>query len=388
MTNLAVRLTPAALRQVAAGHPWVFDRSIRRITDGGSPGDLAVIFDEKRRFRAVGLFDPGSPIRIRILQHGQPATIDAAFFHGRVTEADDKRRQLGEGPWPTTGYRLVNGEGDGMGALIVDRYSSVAVVKVYSEAWRPHLGHVIDALSALPWCETIVVRGSRLLGWPTEVVRGQAVEPVPFLENGLQFEAAVLTGQKTGHFCDQRDNRRLVGERAAGGRVLDLFSCTGGFSLHAAAGQAAEVHAVDLSSAALGSLERQWERNDFGQVPLQLSAGDVFDVLDRERASSRRYDLVVVDPPSFAHRADQVGRAERAYRRLTEAALPLVEPGGWFFQASCSSRVTKDRFVDLVTTTAASHGHPLRDLEVTDHAVDHPVTFPEGAYLKAVFGRL
>lgn len=392
--TLAVRLGADGLRQVRGGHPWVFDRSIRKVPPDGVAGDLAVIFDDRRRFVAIGLYDPESPIRIRVLHLGRPTTIDADFFRSRIGAADARRSQPDVIPSDTNGYRVVNGENDGLGAIVVDRYDDVAVLKVYSPAWWPHLAAVLAGITELDWCERVVLRTARRSPHPDlpdgAVVVGDVVEPVRFRENGIEMEAAVRSGQKTGHFCDQRDNRRRVGERAGGQRVLDVFSHTGGFALAAAAGGASEVHAVDVSTWAMDALGHHWDLNTglVGACRLKTTIGDAFEVMARLGTTGEGFGVVVVDPPSFAHRASQVAGARTAYQRLTALAAPLVESGGWLVQASCSSRVTRDDFVEDLLHSIAATGRRVIEREVTGPPPDHPVTFDQGAYLKAVFARL
>src|SRR4051794_18273724 len=242
--RMAVRVTPDARRQIAAGHPWVFNESITSISHRGAVGDLAVIFDNDRNFVAIGLWDPGSPIRIRILHHGKPVTIDAAFWHQRITAAIERRAGIGS---DTDGYRVLNGENDGFPGLVLDRYADTLVVKLYSPTWIPHLRSLVDAIDKLLAPSALVLRLARTMAEQKMhgLTEGMALigetpaEPVLFHENGLVFEADVVHGQKTGHFLDQRDNRALVGSMSAGMRVLDVFAATGGFGIYAAAGGAA-----------------------------------------------------------------------------------------------------------------------------------------------------
>ena len=213
--------------------------------------------------------------------------------------------------------------------------------------------------------------------------------PVRFVEAGLEFDADVRTGQKTGHFLDQRANRIRVGEMSAGRDVLDVFASTGGFSVHAAAGGARSVHAVDLSAPTLAAAEHNMSLNAHldavSACAFTTEVGDAFEVMVQLARTGHDYDLVVVDPPSFAQRQANVDGALRAYTRLTHLALRLVRPGGTLVQASCSSRVTAEQFFDTVAEAAESAGRPLTEITRTGHDIDHPVTFREGAYLKAGF---
>ncbi|MEM1332132.1 MAG: class I SAM-dependent rRNA methyltransferase [Actinomycetota bacterium] len=397
--RLAVRVTPDALRRIRGGHPWVFDGSIESASFDGAPGDLAVVFDRDRKFAAIGLWDPDSPIRLKILHHGRPTTIDGAWFTERIATAHARRSPL----WARReraelGYRVVNGENDGLPGLVVDRYADVAVVKLYSAAWFPHLRTVVESVRSLLEPTAVVLRLARAVedqaarrdvdAGDGDVLVGElGAEPVEFRENDLVFEADVRHGQKTGHFLDQRANRRLVRDLAAGRRVLDVFASTGGFTVHAAAGGATSVHAVDLSAPTLAAAERNVAHNatdpKVARCAVTTEVADAFEAMSRLGRERRRYGLVIVDPPSFAQRAAAVSTALGAYTRLTHLALDLVEPGGILVQASCSSRVTAADFFERIFVVANGRGIELTELRRTGHDIDHPVGFPEGAYLKA-----
>ncbi len=396
--RLAVRLTPDARRQVVAGHPWVYAESISSLSARGAPGDLAVVFDDKRKFVAIGLYDPGSPIRLKILHRGAPAPIDASFWQGRLDAALERRAPLAA--TDTTGYRCVHGENDGFPGLVLDRYADTLVLKLYSAAWVPHLAAVLPVIVATLRPRAVVLRLARALqGTPAmhgledgAALYGEAPgAPVLYRELGLQFEADVIDGQKTGAFLDQRDNRALVGSLAAGASVLDVFASTGGFGVHAAAGGATSVLSVDASAGALAAAQRNMHHNR--RLPAvaacshTIEEGDAFEVMDRFGRQHRKFDIVVVDPPSFAQRQSNVPRALGAYAQLTEKALRLVAPDGLLVQASCSSRVTADEFVATVRGAAGRAGWDLRILRQTGQPIDHPIGFAQGAYLKALFAR-
>ncbi|MFP5370328.1 MAG: class I SAM-dependent rRNA methyltransferase, partial [Actinomycetes bacterium] len=214
--RVAVRVTNEAARQVRAGHPWVFESSI---TSGGAgqSGDVAVVFDGKRRFQAIGLYDPDSPIRVKVLHHGDPVQITPAWWRDRIAQALARRSTLLTST-RTSGFRCVHGENDGLPSLVVDRYEAALVVKLYSAAWVPHLQTVVGVLDELLSPELVVVRTSRAMQRDaaggiadgTVVLGTPPSGPILFRENDLVLEADVVAGQKTGHFLDQRDNRRLV----------------------------------------------------------------------------------------------------------------------------------------------------------------------------------
>ncbi len=397
--RVAVRVTNDARRQIRAGHPWVFESSITSSADGARSGDVAVVFDADRRFQGIGLYDASSPIRVKMLHHGAPVQITPAWWRQRFTDALGRRAELFAST-DTTGFRCVHGENDGLPGLVVDRYGAALVIKLYSPAWIPHLRNVVALLDGLLAPDLVVVRLSRALqregasgiGDGTVVLGEPPAGPILFRENGLVLEADVVAGQKTGHFLDQRDNRRLVGAEAAGARVLDVFACTGGFSVSSAAGGARSVRSVDASQQALEAAGRSFARNRrlpaMRRCQHEPIVGDAFHVMSSLRAGGERFDLVVVDPPSFAHTQAGVAGALRAYRRLTDLAVGLVDDGGLLVQASCSSRVAADDFFAEVHRSAGDAGHRLEEVRRTGHPQDHPIGFDQGAYLKALFARV
>jgi len=395
--RVAVRITEDALRHVRAGHPWVFDRAVTSASHDAPPGSLAVVFDRRRRFAAVGLWDPTSPLRVRVLHAGEPRTVDEAFWSARLDEAVRRRTALAA-DGRTTGYRVVNGESDGFPGLVLDRYGDTAVVKLYTPAWWPHLDDLVPLLLAAAGADRLVLRLGRSLpddGGRADgtVLVGEAPDgPVPFAEAGLAFAADVVRGQKTGHFLDQRENRVLVGTHAAGADVLDVFSCTGGFSAHAAAGGARRVRSVDQSEPALATARANLARNRalpaVAACEHLTEAGDAFEVLERHARVGRTWDLVVIDPPSFAPRQEAAERALRAYARLTRLGLAVTRPGGVLVQSSCSSRIGADAFHRQLHDVARAEGRRLEVLTRTGHPVDHPATFPEAQYLKTAFLRV
>jgi 23S rRNA (cytosine1962-C5)-methyltransferase len=401
---MAVRAVPGAERALREGHPWLYADSIREQSREGAPGDLAVVFDRKGRFLAVGLYDPHSSIRVRVLQHGEPAPIGRAWFAARVAAAAARRAPLRDRPPAarTTGYRLVHGENDGLPGLVVDRYAETLVMKLYTAAWVPHLQDVVAALADVVPARRLVLRLGRAMRDRPEylhgledgaVLSGPPLDgPVLFWENGLRFEADPIRGQKTGFYLDQRENRARV-EGLAGGRdVLNVFAYTGGFSVYAARGGARCVVDVDASAPALAAAERNLDHNR--QVPTVAAVGhetvvdDAFEALARMGAAGRRFGMVVIDPPAFARSRAQVDGALSAYERLTQLGLGVLSPGGILVQASCSRPIGAETFFDAIDGAARRGGRPLRELRRTGHPLDHPVAFREGAYLKCVFAEV
>lgn len=398
--NIAARVKPAAERALRQGHPWVYEDSILKQSHLGNAGDLAVIYDrEKNNFLAVGFYDPLSPIRIKVLQAGEPRRINRDFFAEKLQSAQSKRLPLiGRA---TNGYRLVYGESDGFPAMVIDRYQHTLALKLYTSAWIPHLADLLAALRAVISFDALVLRLSRALQADRlnlaklyglrdgQVLLGEVPEGrAQFMENGLLFEADVCKGHKTGFFFDQRDNRQKVRELAAGRRVLDVFAYSGGFSVYALAGGARSVQALDASAPALQDLKLNVALNGFDREKVQVLAGDAFAGMKQLLKAKRKFGLLIVDPPAFANSRANMRNAVLAYRRLLELALRLLEPDGLLLMASCSSRITAEIFSQLVMQSAAVAGCELEVLATTGHGLDHPVAFPEAEYLKAIFARL
>jgi 23S rRNA (cytosine1962-C5)-methyltransferase len=395
--RLAVRLHPGAERAVRRGHPWVFAEAIQQQRREGKPGDLAVIFDRDNRFLAIGLYDPHSPIRLRILQQGAPESIDGEWFAARIQEAWERRTPLLH--QETTGFRVIHGENDRLPGLVVDRYEKSVVVKLYTAAWVPHLREILPRLADLFPTERMVLRLSRtvqqvggvLSGLSDgQVVRGSApTGPVLFRENGLVFEADLVRGQKTGFFLDQRENRARVERLSDGRSVLNVFAYTGGFSLYAARGGARDVTSLDISQPALAAAQRNFRHNStdahVAAAKHHLLVGDAFEILQKMHARGNRYDLVILDPPSFAKAQAEIDRALASYRKLTRLGLGVLSQNGILVAASCSSRISAEHFTEAVAGAARQTGRPLHVFEQTGHAVDHPIGFAEGAYLKCMF---
>jgi 23S rRNA (cytosine1962-C5)-methyltransferase len=398
--NIAVRVTDAAETMIRKRHPWIFDQSITYQSHPGEAGDLAVIFDSKRKFLALGLWDPDSVIRIRILQFAKPAEIDRHWFAGKIQSAHELRKVLLS--QKTDGYRLVFGENDGLPGLVIDRYAAVFVIKIYSAAWVPYLRWIAECLQDLFSYRSLVIRLSRNIAEKVEktygITDGVLLDGLPveqrvlFRENGLTFEADPIQGHKTGFYLDQRENRARVELLAAGKSVLNVFSYNGGFSLYAARGKAKAVTSVDLNPLALESARRNFDYNlDTPVIKIcqhETVVADAFEYLEMTARNQRKFDMVVLDPPMFAQNQSQIDRAIATYQKLTKLGLAVLNPGGILVQASCSSRVSAADFFEGIQTTVQRMGRKLSEIERSGHALDHPVNFPEGAYLKCLFARI
>lgn len=392
--NLAVKLSSQGEKIVKKGHPWIFSDSVIKTSSNPKTGDVAVIFGKtKNKVIALGLYDADSPIAIKIIYNGnEKVIIDASFFERRILEAFQKRIPLIQ--TETDGFRLIFGENDGFPGLIVDVYGNVAVVKLYSGIWVPYFQSIINAILKITVVATIVIRLSRsLISHPNfkftdgQVVYGELRDPnVRFKEFGVNFLANVIKGHKTGFFLDHRQNRRLVGELSKGKTVLDVFSYAGGFSVHALTNGATEVASLDISQKALEVAKINANLNDFKGIH-EIMCGDAFLLLNRLIENKKKFDVVVIDPPSFAKRKSEVKMAKRKYRQLAELGTKLTASNGLLVLASCSSRVLSQSFYDINKQALDSCSRPYRLIHKTAHDIDHPITFLEAAYLKTGFYR-
>ncbi|MEQ2008042.1 MAG: class I SAM-dependent methyltransferase [Limisphaerales bacterium] len=396
--RLRLRVTATAESMIRGGHPWLYDASIREQNRPGQPGEIAVIFDRRDKFLALGLYDPLSPIRVRVLHQGKPANADDAWWRERLRSSLARREGLFDAQ--TTGHRCISGESDGWPGLVLDRYDTTFVLKLYTAAWLPRVGEVTRWLGEALQPERLVLRLSRNIQALAEkefnLREGQMLigtapaGPVVFLESGIRFEAEVIRGQKTGFFLDQRENRRRVETLAAGRDVLNAFSFSGGFSLYAARGGASSTTDLDISPHALDSARRNFALNaddkNIAACRHECAQADTFDWL---AASDRAdFDLVILDPPSLAKRETERAGAIQAYRRLALLGLPRLRPGGILVAASCSAHVSATEFFDAVLDAVRSSRRPFVEITRTTHAPDHPATFPEAQYLKCVFAKL
>lgn len=396
--HVKIKVSKTLQKKILNGYPWVRFYQLQNRSVSGRPGDLGVVYDAANRFLAIGLFDPYSDIRLRVLQTRKPVMIDRDFFLERLHAAAARRERLAA--QETTGYRLVNGENDALPGLVVDRYAETLIVKVYTSAWLPYLPILIALLEEVFAAERIVLRLSRHVqkvdagGYQDgQVLMGPELHgPVRFQENGLWFEADVLAGQKTGFFLDQRDNRREVRNLSRDKTVLNVFSYTGGFSVYALAGNCRSVTELEISRPALEAGRRNVVLN-FGDGILESERfrqiqGDAFETLDRLYEEGRTFDLVVLDPPAFAQSKKDKPNALKAYRRLVQFGARVTAGNGTLFAASCSAPVGAGEFYRAVELGLGAAGRQALSTRKTGQALDHPVTFAEGAYLKGIFCEL
>ena len=391
--RLAIKLNADGERSVLQGHPWVFENSIEKQNKEGQSGDICIIFKKRDdSVIGIGLYDAMSPIRIKMLHHGGPNKIDATFFKSAIQKAFSKRTNLLK--TNTNSYRLLFGENDGFPGLIADVYANVLVVKLYSEIWLPSFKSIVQMLIEVSQAETVVMRLSRNLQQSDiglsdgQVIYGQLENDViQFVEHGIHFSANVIKGHKTGYFLDHRDNRRRVGELSNRKTVLDVFSYAGGFSVHALANQAKEVTSLDISKQALESAVENGRLNEYSGKHYTI-AGDAFVEMKNLIQSGKTFDVVVIDPPSFAKQQSEIPLAKKKYRQLAQLGEKLTAKKGLLVLASCSSRIVADSFFEINNDVLKSSKRTFETILKTQHDDDHPIGFPQGAYLKCGYYQL
>ena len=390
--KIAFKLKPNAEVLVKKGHPWVFENSIIKQNKKGNSGDLAVIFDgRKNKFLACGFYDPNSPIKIKILQANQPTNINKEWFVTKIQNAYQKRLPLLE--TDTNSYRLIYGENDGLPSLVADVYDHVLVIKLYASFWFPYLKDVLPTLIKISNTTTTVLRlgrnvqkeGNKYGFSDGQVLDGELNnEVIVFKEHGVNFSANVIKGHKTGYFLDHRENRRKVGELANNKSVLDVFSYAGGFSVHALKGGAKTVSSLDISGPALEIAKSNANLNEYTGIHKTI-VGDAFEEMENLAKQQTKFDIVVIDPPSFAKSAAEVDRATMSYKKLVKLGIKLVNKGGILVMCSCSSRITYNAFFEMIEQVLKQNRTPYTVLETTRHDIDHPIGFKEGSYLKSMY---
>lgn len=391
MSKSAFSVGPQTAQMLQLGHPWVIADRYTGQWPKGRAGDLIRLVDESGRMLATALYDPGDRVVARVLEF---ASMELApqWVHDKVQQAFALRqRHLDlEG---TNAYRLINGEGDGLPGLTVDRYADYLMVQLFSNAWRPHLPLLVTALQKvlepLGIYEKFRPQQTRKLAAQSKqlsrLLYGNPVAGrVQVLENGLTMLVDLEEGLNTGLFSDQRDNRRDLMARAAGARVLNLFAYTGAFSVAAAAAGAARVTSVDASGAYLDWAKDNFAANRLNPKRHDFLVGDCRKVLQELLRQARTFDLILMDPPSFSTVGKRRFTTSGGTAELVAEALPLLEPGGLLITSSNHQKVDLADYLKELRRGALAAGSSLKVIAARGQGGDfpYPVTFPEGRYLK------
>ena len=385
-------LHPGKERSVMRRHPWIFEGAVAHLKGRARAGDTVDVLADNGRPLGRAAFSPHSQIRARMWSFDAEETIDHAFFKRRVAAAVAARAALPELA-DQQGLRLIHGESDGLPGVIADRYGETVVLQLNSagaEKWREAL---VAALLQATGCARVFersdsdVRGLEGLEARTGALFGGEPDQIVIGEHGIRLEVDIRGGHKTGFYLDQRENRRLVRELAAGRSVLNCFCYTGGFSLQALAGGAASALSIDSSGPALESARRNLALNpQLDAARAEWRDADVFEELRALKKAGARFDLIVLDPPKFAPSAAHADRAARAYKDINLLGFRLLNPGGLLMTYSCSGGIGLELFQKIVAGAASDAGADARILRGLSAAPDHPVAlaFPEGEYLKGL----
>ena len=383
-----VRTLPSRHKRAAQGHPWLFSNEIHMDQQAKAipPGSLVRVLTEGGAAIGAATFNPHTLIACRLVATGPDTAVDRAFLARRLRRALELRERLFDRPY----YRLVHAEADGLPGLIADRFGDTLVVQANTagmDRLEPELLAAFDEVLA-PACVVLrndsAARRLEGLAQETRVAKGTLDGPLRVEENGAEFFGDPAGGQKTGWFFDQRDNRAFMAGLAHGGRVLDVYSYTGGFGVLAAAKGAAEVVLVDRSDGALASAARAAEANGVaGRCAFRRA--EAFEELERLAGTGERFDVVIADPPAFVKAKKDLQAGARGYRKLTRLAAAVVAPGGFLFVASCSHNMETGLFAEQIAAGLRDAGRTGRILRSSGAAPDHPVhpLLPESSYLKA-----
>lgn len=391
-------LKPKREKSVLNRHPWLFSRAISKVEGKPKSGDLVQVLAANGRFLATGYFNPNSQIRVRLLSWDADEEIDAEFWNGRLSQAKHHRQQLNLEP-ATTAYRLVNAEADRLPGLIVDKYGDFLVMQSLTAGIERQKETILAALQQI-WQPTGIIERSdadvrKKEGLPpiSRLAAGEAPpEPLIIQENNIQFGVNLMGGHKSGFYLDQRENRTAVcqPQHVENKSVLNVFAYTGGFGLYAIANGAKQVTHVDSSYDLLALAEENVGRNGWERPQDEYIAGDAFEVLRHYRDSGQTFDLIVLDPPKFAHTQRDIDRACRGYKDLNMLAMRLLTPHGLLATFSCSGLISADLFQKVLFGAAVDAQRQVQIIQPLAQGADHPVllTFPESAYLKGFLCRV
>jgi len=379
-----VRLSRARIA-VAQGHLWIYAGFIEEVRGEPVAGDVVDVMASDGRFYAKGLYSPASKIRVRILTFDDEP-ITEQFWRGRLAQAVRLRQRIVTG---TTAYRLIYGEADRLPGLIVDRYDDVLVMQTLSSGMDRRKDLLADLLCQESGARRVYLRNdakSRLLeGLPIErgFLRGGGATTINIQEGPARFLVDIERGQKTGWFCDQRENRLVAARFAGGAEVLEVFAHTGAFGVHAALAGAKSVEGLDVSEDSLALAHRHAQLNKVDDRCI-YRPGDAFEEMRKLERAGRHYDLVLLDPPAFARSRQAVTRALAGYKDVNLHGIRLTTPEGFLVTSSCSHHVTEQELWAGICLAARDAKRQLRLIEQRGQASDHPIlaTMPETRYLK------
>ena len=391
-----VHIQPGHVQPIWAGHPWVYSRAIKRIEGYCAPGDAVDVIDPSGKFLGRGFISPDSAIAVRILTRREGETLDAEFLSRRIDAAVEMRRSVAALPSrQTTGYRLINSEGDDLGGLVVDVYGEVVVVQFLTVGMKKRENEIFEILQTRLTSTSIYEVGRTKhqkeegIVCQTRIARGREAEAIVFLENGIEFEADISEGQKTGFYFDQRDNRQAIARMCVDRGVLDLFCYSGPFSICALVSGAASCTCVDSSMRALMAAEKNARRNHV-EDRIKIVNKNVQTYLTDAIIKEEKFDVVIVDPPNFAHSVKDKESALKAYKKLNAYAIRVTRSGGLVATSCCSGQVSMTEFLRILGMASREANVTMRIVDTRGAAPDHPFSpaFEQGRYLKFVVGEI
>ena len=384
-----VILLPGKEKRVFSGHPWVFRSDIARTRNDPRPGDTVRVTASNGRFLAMAVYNPKSQIALRILSR-KDETIDDAFIRGRVKRAIDYRRTFAD----LKSCRMIFAESDGLPAVIVDSFGDVLSMQLLCLGMEKYKDVICDTLMEELHPVGIYERGDvpvrTLEGLPLTcgTLRGEVPDKVEIVENGVKFSVDVKNGQKTGFFLDQKENRAAIAPFVKGKTVLDCFTHTGSFALHAARYGAEKVVGVDISEFACECARENAALNGFDHV--EFVAANAFDYLKEQCAAGNQFDVVILDPPAFTKSRANIDAATRGYKEINLRGMQLVKNGGYLVTCSCSQHILPDMFMNIVKSAAQDARVNLFQVEYRTQGKDHPIlpNAIETQYLKCGIFRI
>jgi 23S rRNA (cytosine1962-C5)-methyltransferase len=392
----SVKLKKGKEKAVRQLHPWVFSGAIDQIKGNPENGDIIMVTDSNNNFLAYGFFNDKSRVAVRLLEWNLETEINESWWRKKIRTAVKHRDELNTED--TNTYRLIFSEADFLPGLIVDRYADFLSVQILTSGIERIKHIILDELQQLLSPKGIFDRSdaSARAHEGMEASSGGILlgtEPPEFVsvkENGIFYQVNIAEGQKSGFYCDQRDNRKWVADHVKDKKVLDCFSYSGGFSLNALAKGAKEVISVDSSAPALETLKRNMEINSFNNVPHRLIQSDVNKQLRAFREENEKFDVIILDPPKYAPSRSALTKASRAYKDLNRMAMLLLEEGGLLATYSCSGAVDISMFKQIIAWAALDAGKEVQFIQQFSQPADHPVrsSFPEGEYLKGLLCRV
>jgi 23S rRNA (cytosine1962-C5)-methyltransferase len=372
--------------RIRGGHLWIYRSDVLQ-TDDASGGSIVVVRDQKRNFVGQAFFSDSSQIALRFLSQTEEA-IDREWWRGRLQEAANRRSKIDPN---TNAYRLVYSEGDLLPSIIIDRYDDVLVLQTLSQGSDAIKSQLVQLLveqftpRAIIERNDVRVRQHEGLEMIAGTLYGEAAAEFEIVQEGIRFLVAPLSGQKTGSFLDQRENR-VAARNVARGRALDCFTFAGAFALNLA-GVCDSVVGIDISGEAIASARRNAELNNVGNV--EFREANVFDALREMETTGERFDTIVLDPPAFAKNRASVNAAARGYKEINLRAIKLLNPGGVLVSCTCSYHMPEDLFLGIIAEAGNDAHRKLQLLEKRTQASDHPILLgvPESYYLKCVIAR-